>query len=273
MGTFLAKDPTFIPVDCENVSPEEEALGVYTKYEYHDDNAPFPRCVVVFKPHSLKDEEKVPLVVLFPGTDEPATYTELKMQKDEEEKRVYSWQEKANAEGFLIAIAEGKKEKNPSLPKVRYCFDIGDSDLIYFDNIFKFLTTNFPIDQKRIYGCGFSVGGLFTSSLAIYRPFNFSALCNYMGGMAYLPNYIKDPDERAEFEKIMPKISDAKGKIPIFLITASGDDNILYCMNAKKNFEEAGWDLTFRNIPDESHHYIANQTPDIWEWMIKYQKE
>jgi len=40
----------------------------------------------------------------------------------------------------------------------------------------------------------------------------------------------------------------------------------------KKAFEENGWELNFRDIDNQSHQYLANQTTDIWNWLKQFKR-
>eukprot|EP01124_Arcella_intermedia_P028751 TRINITY_DN5921_c0_g1_i4.p2 TRINITY_DN5921_c0_g1~~TRINITY_DN5921_c0_g1_i4.p2 ORF type:complete len:288 (+),score=78.07 TRINITY_DN5921_c0_g1_i4:48-911(+) len=262
----------------EGGKKEEEELGTYHYYTFDFESS--PRCFLVFVPHSLGGvvpkeggAGEVPLVMLIPGTDECIVDTELRVQTDLDvdtntrHGAYYSWQKEAQEKQFMLVFVQGVKDT--STPKVRYCFDLGDRDLNYIDEVIKFTLSKYPIiNPNKLYALGFSVGGLFISSLAIYRPRHFAALCNYMGGLVYIPSYMKsDPALLQDLESKIPKIEHATRKVPLFLVTAAREDNRNYCMHAKKVFEGAGWELKFRDIAGESHRYIWTETAGIWEWF------
>jgi predicted peptidase len=255
----------------EYTSYINEDLGTYHAYKFISYTGT-DRYFVVFLPKSFSNKKvhhNVPLVVLIPGTDESALTSQLTVQNNNNHPEI-TWQQLSHQDTFIIVILQAKADKN--FYKDRYCFDMGDEDLVYTDRVLSYVTTNYPIDSSSIYGCGFSVGGLFISSLAIYRSHHFSALCNYMGGLSDLPTYLTDPVLRKELEQKIPKIIHAKEKIPIWIITASGEDNRRYCLRAKAEFESNGWSVTWRDIPDQDHHYLSNQTGDIWNWMKQFKK-
>jgi poly(3-hydroxybutyrate) depolymerase len=57
-------------------------------------------------------------------------------------------------------------------------------DIEYIYNVLTDVKNRMKIDPSKIFACGFSNGGLFTSALSIHCANIFAAICNYMGGIS-----------------------------------------------------------------------------------------
>jgi len=142
------------------------------------------------------------------------------------------------------------------------------------------IKSTYPVDPLSIHAVGFSNGGLFISELAIFRSDLFNSLCNYMGGISYIPGLeegIYNESEIAQLKKEFgsylhsPKQC-AGRKIPIYIITGTVDDNHTPCIIAAREFKKFGWIIKFEDIPEQHHTYLASRSKNIWDFFINCQQ-
>lgn len=172
------------------VSPFGNSLVRYVDYasagvevRRFADNTGNKRECLVYVPKAYQNREKLPLVFAIHGACESVrNYFEESL-----------WYRKADEEGFIVVMPEASLEPVPDdltngVPKAYRSLwhlfhpDTRYSDLEYFDRIIEKVIEDYPVDEKRIYCTGHSMGCMMTNFIGS-SPFGkrFAALAAASG--------------------------------------------------------------------------------------------
>ncbi len=195
-----------------------------------------------------------------------AWFGQLYMQENANEK---SWQELAEQKQFIVVWGQSqgiirKYDKSPTEFHM-YWWQPGTQDMTYITEMLENIDVHLKqtkspvrVDETKRYAVGFSNGGLLMSDVIIDHSTKFTAICNYMGGL--------DFEQRELLRK-----RDMKNvrKIPLLIITATGDENCNPCLVAQEFFNELNYNVQFEMLQDKTHAYYAESTQFIYEYFEK----
>lgn len=213
----------------------------------------------LLKPLSVADDLKYPLVIFLHGAGERGTDNEKQLVHG-----VPQFAAKANREKypcFLIApqCPDGKKwvevdwsADSHSLPKDPG--EVGTLTLALIESAIKKL----PVDPKRVYVTGLSMGGYGTWDLAARRPDLFAAVAPVCGGA-----------DEATAEKIKA--------VPIWAFHGAKDTAVkpARSRNMVAALEKAGGKPKYTEYPDVGHNSWdpAYKDPAFYTWMFAQKRE
>jgi len=251
---------------------QQTKWGTLTQYTFQQicGTKQLPRHFMLFVPNSVEgSSDKLPVVCLFPGTDHRASTTQLLLHKEPNNAPLpedrQTWLALSEQEGFLVAIAEAREKQRTYC--VEYQWKNDDVDVEYVDTLLCLLERHFNANLNKVYGVGFSQGGLYMSTLAIHRSLSFAGLCNYMGGLTKILDWFTEEDKIMLRSKL-PNINDAGKEIPFLIITSNADTNKPECYFAFEEFKRIGWKntklITVTGVP---HQYLGEHTSLIWEFF------
>jgi len=103
-------------------------------------------------------------------------------------------------------------------------------------------------DPRRIYVTGFSLGGIFTSDVAVHLGNRVAACCNWCGGIA-APKSWMNAEQRAIVKEMQPEFHLAERMPPIYLLSCENDTNRPECEVAKEEYEKLGWPMKYECPP------------------------
>lgn len=208
-------------------------------------------------------EQPWPLLVFLHGAGERASGSKKKDLKLL--KRHGPW----NADAFMVVAPQCRREQVwPSLAQ----------QVVFFT---KRICTCFPIDMKRVYITGLSMGAFGCFAAAAKAPSLYAALVGLAGGFATeLPNSAGVGTLQA-LAKAVPKLTDVKPtrKLPIWLFHGVHDKTIPVCgsvglvqaLRADKH-RQAQTKLT----KFDAKHSIwkkAYGRKDLYRWLLQHQSE
>lgn len=141
------------------------------------------RSYVLYVPEGYDGSEEVPLVFNFHGYTSNAT----------EQMQYGDFRDIAKREGFIIAHPEGL-ELNGSTHWNVGGWTLGSTadDIGYTEAMIQQISTDYNIDQKRIYSTGMSNGGFFSFELACQLSHKIAAIASVTGSMT--PETLADCD-------------------------------------------------------------------------------
>ena len=241
-----------------NAEPKEGSLDLLEKKTYTDaDGKKLPYRLL--QPMTVDPKQRYPLVVFLHGSGERGDDNEKQLLLGVPE--FLKPENRKDYPCFLIApqCPEGKKwvevdwgaessvqPKEPSEP------------MALLLGLIEQLPKDYPIDPKRIYVTGLSMGGFGTWDVIARRPDLFAAAAPICGGGD---------------ENTAPKIA----KIPIWAFHGSKDSTVrvsrtLYMIEALK---KAGGDPGYTIYPGEGHaSWIpAYRDPQLMNWLFAQKKE
>lgn len=195
-------------------------------------------------PKGLPDKKPVPLVFAFHGflvdsKDVMAFYSGL--------------DQLAAAKKFILVYPNGNGPAWPLLPA------IAQKDLAYFDALLKKTTSEYNVDQNRIYLTGMSNGAYFSHLLAQARSETVAAVAAHSGGMPGIK--LAPPKERRNYAA---------------LLIHGEKDEIVKVEESKKvhdAYKAAGYETQLIEIPNHGHLWARFQVNDkIWKFFEEHPK-
>ena len=133
---------------------------------------------------AAKPEGKMPLLVAFHGAG----------GRDDPFPQQARFHELAEAEGFIIAYPmskavpgnEGEWQLNTSARQRQ--------DIDFIEALIDDVSARHPVDPKRVYATGYSLGSMFTYELACHLNSRFAAIASFAGTMPVSPNAFTQED-------------------------------------------------------------------------------
>jgi predicted peptidase len=239
------------------VEPKEGSLDLLEKKTYADADGKLPYRLL--KPMTVESDRKYPLVVLLHGAGERGDDNEKQLIHGVPE--FLKPENRRNYPCFLIApqCPEGKKwvevdwgadtTMQPKEPSEPMRLVLGLIDQVQKD---------YPIDPKRIYITGLSMGGFGTWDAIARRPDLFAAAVPVCGGGD---------------ESTAPKIS----KIPIWAFHGSKDPAVKVAQTLRmvEALRKAGGDPGITIYPGEGHAswVPAYRDAAMMKWLFAQKKE
>ena len=171
---------------------------MYTKHKWSSD-VHYNFNYVKYLPKDFDGNKKYPLVIFLHGAGERGDDLDLAMRH-----------------GYMKYVREEGKEYpfifvGPQCPKDKYWGCYTESLLAFIDDICKTL----PVDEKRIYLTGLSMGGTGTWMLAMADPDRFAAIAPICGSGIYWHGTVL-----------------ANAKLPIFMYHGDCDDTVPFYESA-----------------------------------------
>ena len=142
----------------------------------------------------------------------------------------FLFEELAAAEGFIMAFPQAEHvEPNEGGWQLNSRAD-WMQDINYVSAVIDDIGSGYSIDQRRVYGIGYSLGSMFIYELACHMTDRFAALASYAGTMPVNPDYC---------EQVRP--------IPLLHVHGKNDGIVAY----GSEWEWKAWDSvgTMRDIP------------------------
>ena len=133
-------------------------------------------------------------------------------------------------------------------------YDDDNRDLVYFDDLLKCVSEQFPVDLDRVYATGMSAGGLMTTFLGLHRSDVLAAVAPMSGG--YLQAW---PDD---FGPVRP-----------WLVTWGGEIDIAVDVNFNDTATALLGNLDAEDVPvvacnhNEGHVWPLEMTPANWAFL------
>lgn len=124
------------------------------------------------------------------------------------------------------------------------------------------ISTNYPVDQKRVYLTGLSMGGFGSWNLARLHPERFAAVAPICGGMPWLV----DKTRAAQTLKTMPIWAFHGAKDPVVSVEMTRE--------MVKVLMEAGGNVNYTEYPDLLHDSwtVTYDNPELYEWFLQQEK-
>ena len=117
------------------------------------------------------------------------------------------------------------------------------------------LCNEFPIDERRLYVMGQSVGGFAVWSLVHHKSNLFAAAVPIAWGFH-------------------SRVTEAEEEIPIWTFSGEKDGSVKGTRNLVESFRQKGWDIKYTEYPDKGHviwHQVYSD-PDLQEWIFKQKR-
>jgi poly(3-hydroxybutyrate) depolymerase len=194
-------------------STEDRLLWEYGRNDYNEIMDDTLRNFLIHVPDSYAGDTAVPLVFMLHGSSGSGTKFY----------NISGWVEKSNEEGFIVVFPTGLEypivEKDNKLSTkwssdglvvdIPEGYPIKD-DVPFIRELVEKCKSTFNIDKKKAYITGFSNGGGFVRSRALFELNDVFAACNFSGGYG------------------LPETATINGRImPAFAIIGSKDDRII----------------------------------------------
>lgn len=213
---------------------------MYTKHVWESDRYENFR-YVKYLPKDYDESKKYPIVFFLHGAGERGDDLDIGMR--------YGYMRHVREEGAeypFICIA-------PQCPFRKYWGCFTESLLAFFDDMIETL----PVDKKRVYLTGFSMGGTGTWMLAMACPEKFAAIAPICGTGIYWFGYqVKD--------------------IPIFMYHGDCDTTVPLAesVNMLKAVNSKGGNAKLEICQGVDHNAwdYAYAGDTLWNWMSQYEK-
>lgn len=133
-----------------------------------------PRSYLVYLPSSYTGDEAMPLVMVLHGRPDTgagiASITDMNLT--------------AEKHGFIAVYPNGIRREWNYIKDLPIYPELGQDDFAFIRSLIADLSTDFNIDQERLYVTGFSNGGFMVNRLACEMPDQFAAFAS-VGGAAF----------------------------------------------------------------------------------------
>jgi len=197
---------------------------------------------LAFIPSNYKDTQAVPLVLNFHGFGGNIT-----------EYNTYASMERiAEIENFILVYPQGTdmdgySHWNPSLPSSDNKSSADDFGFI--EMLIEKLSTDYSIDSKRVYACGFSNGGMMSFGLVNHKSDLIAAVASVSGSMLETENLPNQPK-------------------PILIIHGTNDNVIPY--NGNKDYSSIESTLNYWTSFNNIDSLNNSNTIEIGGKLIQY---
>lgn len=130
----------------------------------------------------------------------------------------------------------------------------------WFETLFQELTAKYRIDISRVYLTGVSMGGYGTFITALDFPDIFAAIVPLCGGVT---------------DKDLTRLCNIS-KVPVWTFHGTADYviPISETERVETGLKKCKGNIQFTRLEDEGHqiHYLYEQKPEIYEWLLKHKK-
>ena len=249
----------FLIISCDKDDAQDNSLlWEYGRNDYNEIMDDTLRNFLIHVPTSYTGDEAVPMVFMLHGSSGSGTKFY----------NISGWVEKSNQEGFIVVFPTGLEypivEKNNKLSTkwssdglvkdIPEGYPIKD-DVPFIRELVDKCKSTFNIDEKKLYITGFSNGGGFVRSRALFELNDVFAACNFSGGYG------------------LPEPSEINGRImPSFAIVGSRDDRIIDNTEVKEEiplkmsefYDHEVYGLWLKNVLNTlelKHDYIEEPNP------------
>jgi predicted peptidase len=194
---------------------------------------------LVYLPDKMEDEHKLPLILFLHGLDQRGEDLELLKIR-----ALPKFLEKTNDFPFIVV--------SPQCPKNSYWNMESDRVVALLDEIISL----YPVDEKRIYLTGLSMGGYGAWDLAIKYPQRFAALATVCsGGVAEKAHEIK--------------------KLPVWAFHGAKDDIVPVqdTLDMVEAVKQCGGNIKLTVYPHAEHDCWTQtyNNPLLYEWFLQHE--
>lgn len=191
-------------------------------------------------PSSYQNNKAMPLMLLFHGAGGAGTApSSAETSRD-------LWQATAEANHFIIVAQVATGQQGGFIPA---------NMVAILDKVIDDMAARYNIEQRRIYGWGFSAGGFVLHELAL---FNADEFAGYAISGAHLG--------WAASGGVYP--STASRKLPVVLSVGQSDGYFNNVLTDYSTFQQSGWqagyNVWFDSYPG-GHNYIPSEPAAVWD--------
>lgn len=160
---------------------------------------------------------------------------------------LWTWIREARSRGLIVVA--------PTATGDTWSLSDPDADMKHLDAILAQIRSQWSVDARRMLLTGISDGGTFTLMAGLMETSPFTHLAPIAAGFHPILMYISDPDRTSG--------------LPIYLIHGAHDwmFPVDVARDAYEVLSSAGAQVTYREIPDLSHTYPAEENDLIIDWL------
>ena len=207
-------------------------------------------------PQSYSPDRPMPMLIFFHGTD-------FNLDPVENERRYMYYTglgNTADRNGFILVLPTAPVVQGSNGTALAWEYDIPENDA-FVQALLDHLTTQYNIDESRIYIAGFSSGGFYTAHLFVHYSTTFTAFAVFSAGTP--STYYDNP-------------SYADRHIPGYIRVGTNDDQ--YFIDLARELRDlmitAGWELgvnlDYYEIPGLGHNYDSSQNQEMWNFLSQW---